>query len=282
MNAEMDAEEITRLKRNGSEQAIALALESKWEEAAALNRTILSALPNDVDSWNRLGKSLIELGRFRDARDAYQKSIELDPVNTIARRNLDRLSSVSDDDEPRRSDAVAKVAQDLFIEETGKSGSTVLQAVSDDLVARTVAGDEVYLTPDGTVLSVQNAQKEPLGIVEPKLGLRLLRLMQGGNRYAAAVKSVTGGQVEVIIKEIFRDPSQTRLSFPAVAEGTRAYTRETLLRYDIDDEDEELLDTEEPDTDEWDNDQDSGEPVSLSSIKDSIDVDDEDDDEDGN
>src|SRR5207245_11642152 len=121
-NPEIQEEDATRLKRSGAEQAIALALESKWEEAAALNRAILATVPNDVDSWNRLGKSLIELGRFRDAREAYQRSIELDPVNTIAKRNLDRLSNVKEDDE-RRSEAVAKVAQDLFIEETGKSGS---------------------------------------------------------------------------------------------------------------------------------------------------------------
>ena len=94
MNLQMQGEDSVRLKRNGAEQAIALALESKWEEAAALNRQILASFPNDVDSWNRLGKALIELGRFRDARDAYQKSIELDPVNKIAKRNLDRLSSV--------------------------------------------------------------------------------------------------------------------------------------------------------------------------------------------
>ncbi len=279
MNLQMQGEDSIRLKRNGAEQAVALALESKWEEAAALNRQILASFPNDVDSWNRLGKSLIELGRFRDAREAYQKSIELDPVNTIAKRNLDRLSSVRDDDEPRRSDAVGKVAQDLFIEETGKSGSTVLQQVSAEMVARTVAGDEVYLKPEGTVLSVQNAQGEQLGIVEPKLGLRLLRLMQGGNRYAAAVKSVAEGQVEAIIKEIFRDPSQTRLSFPAVAEGVRSYTRESLLRYDNDDEDEELLE-EEPEQDEWDAEADTTDtPVSLSSLKDTIDVDEEDDED---
>jgi len=279
MNLQMQGEDITRLKRNGAEQAIALALESKWEEAAALNRQILASFPNDVDSLNRLGKALIELGRFRDARDSYQKSIELDPVNKIAKRNLDRLSSVHEDDEPRRSDAVGKVAQDLFIEETGKSGSTVLQEVSPEMLARIVAGDEVYLKPDGTVLSVQNAQGEQLGFVEPKLGLRLLRLMQGGNRYAAAVKSATEGQVEVIIKEIFRDPSQTRLSFPAVAEGVRSYTRDSLLRYDNDEEDEDLLE-EEPEQDEWDAEADTTDsPVSLSSLKDTIDVDDEDDED---
>src|SRR5205814_5883558 len=138
-------------------------------------------------------------------------------------------------------EAVAKVAQDLFIEETGKSGSTLLKEVSTETLARTVAGDEVYLKADGTVLAVANAASERLGIVEPKLGLRLLSLMQGGNRYAAAVKSVGDSQADVIIKETFRDPSQTRLSFPAVAEGVRSYTRESLLRYDNDEEDEELL-----------------------------------------
>jgi tetratricopeptide (TPR) repeat protein len=281
MNLHVQAEDNVRLRRNGAEQAVALALESKWEEAAALNRQILTSFPADVESWNRLGKALIELGRFRDARDAYQKSSELDPVNKIAKRNLDRLSSVRDDDEPRRSDAVGKVAQDLFIEETGKSGSTVLQQVSVEMLARTVAGDEVYLKPEGTPPTVQTAQGEQLGMVEPKLGHRLLRLMQGGNRYAAAVKSVTEGQVEVIIKEIFRDPSQTRLSFPAVAEGVRSYTRDSLLRYDNDEEDDDLIE-DEAEQDDWEGEADTTDnTVSLSSLKDTMDVDDE-DDEDGN
>ena len=271
-------EDGVHLKRNSADQAIALALESKWEEAAALNRTILASFPNDVESWNRLGKSLIELGRFRDARDAYKKSIELDPVNTIAKRNLDRLASVGEDDESRR-EAVAKVAQDLFIEEIGKSGTTRLQGVASDILTRTVAGDEVYLKADGTVLAVDNAAGERLGIVEPKLGLRLLSLMQGGNRYAAAVKSVGDSQADVIIKETFRDPSQTRLSFPAVAEGVRSYTRESLLRYDNDEEDEELLE-EETEQEDWDSESEPGEnTVSLSSLKDTMDNEDEDEEE---
>ena len=45
MNSPATGEEAARLKRQGSEQAIQLALESKWEEAAALNRTILAAHP---------------------------------------------------------------------------------------------------------------------------------------------------------------------------------------------------------------------------------------------
>src|SRR6185503_17420856 len=132
MNSPTTGEEAARLKRQGSEQAIALALESKWEEAAGLNRTILAAHPSDVEAWNRLGKSLLELGRFREARDAYGHSQQLDPLNTIARRNLDRLATLveSGDDEIQRPGTVAKASQDLFIEEIGKTGVTVIRDVA--------------------------------------------------------------------------------------------------------------------------------------------------------
>ncbi len=279
MSLQMQGKDSVRLKRHGAEQAIALALESKWEEAAAFNRTILNTFPGDVDSWNRLGKALLELGRFREAREAYQKSLDLDPVNTIAKRNIERLSTLKEDDEPRRSDAVAKVAQDLFIEEIGKSGTTLLKDVAPEMAARTVAGDEVYIKPKDNVLTIENAQGEVLGTVEPKLGLRLLRLMNGGNKYAAAVKSVGETQVEIIIKEIFRDPSQTRVSFPAPREGVRPYTRDSLLRYDNDDEDEDVDDDTE--SEEWERETEIGEPgtVSLSSLKESLDVGDDEDEE---
>ncbi len=79
MNSPVEGEEAARLKRQGAEQAIQLALESKWEEAVALNRAILDAQPNDVDTWNRLGKALLELGRYREAHEAYGKSLEPRP-----------------------------------------------------------------------------------------------------------------------------------------------------------------------------------------------------------
>jgi len=279
MTMPMQGEDAARLKRQRADQAIALALDSRWEEAVSLNRQILETAPDDVDAWNRLGKALLELGRFRDAREAYQKSLELDPVNQIARRNLERLANLREEDEGRREPA-GKVAQDVFIEEMGKSGTTILQNVTPEMMSVLVVGDEVYLKPDGTVLNVENAAGDQIGMVEPKLGLRLTSLIQGGNRYAAAIKSVSDAGVEVIIKETYRDPSQTRLSFPATStEGVRAYTRETLLRYDIDEEEEETEEEVEPE--EWEAEDvevaDSG-LVSLSSFKESIEGHDDEDD----
>lgn len=273
--------EAVRLRRQGAEQAIQLALESKWEEAVSLNRSILAEHPNDVDAWNRLGKGLLELGRYNDALESYAKSLALDPVNTIAKRNLDRLTALQDV-EPRRAEGVVKVAQDLFIEEVGKSGVTMLQGVTRETLATLTAGDEVYLDPGRNLLSIKNAAAETIGTIEAKLGLRLLRLIEGGNKYAAAVKSVTDSEAELIIKETFRDPSQTRLSFPAVSgDASRPYVRDSLLRMGDDDEDEVI--DEEADAEEWEGEPDrSGDaPVSLSSFQNVIerDVDDEEDEE---
>jgi hypothetical protein len=252
MEESMQADEAARLKRQGAEQAIQLALESKWEEAVALNRSILSVHPNDVDSWNRLGKGLLELGRFGDALDAYQKSLGLDPVNTIAKRNIERLSALQDV-EPRRAEGTVKVAQDLFIEEVGKTGVTMLQGVSREKLATMTAGDEVYLDPGRNMINIKDAGGDTIGSIEPKLGLRLLRLIEGGNRYAAAVKSVSDSDAEIIIKETYRDPSQTRLSFPATGgDAGRPYIRDSLLRLG-DDEEEELLE-DEAETEEWEGD----------------------------
>jgi tetratricopeptide (TPR) repeat protein len=276
MNSPGEGEEDARLKQKGSEQAIQLALESKWEEAASLNKAILEAQPNDVDTWNRLGKSLLELGRYREAHEAYGKSLSLDPVNSIAKRNLDRLEGLQDAEAPRR-EAVAKVAQDLFIEEVGKSGSTILRNTPRETLATLTAGDEVYLRPESDSLQIANVNGDVLGSVEPKLGLRLMRLIQGGNQYAAAVKSLSDSDVEVIIKETFRDPSQTRLSFPATGAGesVRPYIKESLLRL-ADDDDDDLID-DDTESEDWDGEAEAGDGnVSLSGL---ADVDAEDDEE---
>lgn len=254
MNSPTEGEDVSRLKRQGAEQAIQLALESKWEEAAALNRTIVQAAPTDVDAWNRLGKALLELGRFREAFESYARSVELDPVNQIAKKNLERLEGLKDQ-EVSRGPSIARVAQDLFIEEVGKTGLTMLQIASIDLMPTLTAGDEVLLKPLDDVISVESADGDYLGQIEPKLGLRLLRLMEGGSQYAAAVKSLQDDKVELIIKETYRSPTQTRPSFqPSSSESVRPYIRESLLRLGDEDEDELLEDEidrgdDEPDID---------------------------------
>jgi tetratricopeptide (TPR) repeat protein len=228
--------ETTRLRRQQVEQAIQLALETRWKEAAALNRSLISMFPSDVDAHNRLGKALMEMGEYHDARVAYQKALELEPLNTIARKNLERL-------EVRAKAAAADVAQSdnsrridpsLFIAETGKTGVATLRAVSSEAFGKLTAGETVELRPQDNTLAVVTPDGEYVGRLEPKLGLRLLRLIEGGNRYLAAVASLS--EQRVIIREIYQHPSQQgRPSFPAVgSEPVRPYVKERLVRRDLD------------------------------------------------
>src|SRR5262245_49056375 len=241
------AEERTKLRKAWVDHAIQLAMQSKWAEAVAANRNILEHFPKDVDAHNRLGRALREQGQYREARDAYRKAVEIDPNNGIAQKNLASLESL--DVDAGGAAAEERVDPRLFIAETGKSGAAGLVAVRDRaLIAKMAVGDQVYLNPEGRALYVRNAGGDTLGQVEPKVAQRLIDLINGGNKYAAALMSVDDASARVIIHETYQHPSQVgKVSFPTRAEGgtlVRPYTKESLLKYsdsfEEDDEDGEL------------------------------------------
>ena len=86
--AVFQSEDRQRMRRVRSERAIQLAMQNKWQEAAELNRQILEHFPDDVDTLNRLGKALMELGQYADSRDQYARATKADPSNGIAAKNL--------------------------------------------------------------------------------------------------------------------------------------------------------------------------------------------------
>jgi hypothetical protein len=259
------ADDRTRIRRQRAEQAIQLAMQGQWEEAAKVNRVIIDVFPNDVDAYNRLGKACTELGRYADARDAYGKALGLDPHNSIAQKNLARLASLGEVAAPR-VEAGTKLSPHLFISETGKTGVTALVRPVANVAARLTAGDEVFLRRENSSLLVENAQGEYLGEVEPKLSMRLIKLIDGGNRYAAAIATLARDNVRIIIKETYQHPSQAgKLSFPATTgDAFRPYIKEGLVRTDADDEEESF--EEGDDTEEWagrTKDKDAGADVTL-------------------
>lgn len=229
------AEDRTRAKRQQSEVAIQAALQGKWQDAIAINKQILESFPTDVDAYNRLGKAQTELGKYKDARASYEKALEIDPLNTIAQKNLARLSTLGKSAPPRP--AATKLSPQMFIEETGKTGITTLNRPDMDIAARMTAGDQVELTTKKGALLVQ-VDGEVLGEIEPRLAARLSKLMEAGNEYVAAIQSTDEDGVKIFIRETFQDASQTgKLSFPpTVTESVRPYVKERLVRADADDD----------------------------------------------
>lgn len=240
-----EEEEKARLRQRLTKEAIDLALQGRWEEAEAVNRDIIEKFPTDVEAYNRIGRALTELGDFDRAKEAYFKALELAPENAIAKKNVARLTNLSESmatlssgpqkTSTRRAQA-RKVALDLFITEMSKAGVVNLHNVaSGKVLAKVGFGDQVHLEARGQHLIVVSQSGEYLGEVEPRQGLRLIKLMLGGNRYDAAILNVEEGKVQVIIKEVYQHPSQVgHPSFLVKAtEHLRTRIKESLLRRGI-------------------------------------------------
>jgi len=229
----------TRIKRTLAEQAIASAAAGKWSEAADTNRRLLEMGP-EADTENRLAKALWELGELGSAREHYQAALALDPTNRIAERNIDRLRTLlvaaGEKTVPAQDGSKAPVR--IFVEETGKTGFAHLIDLPDaKKLAQVNPGDSVEMTPEGSrLIAFSNGMR--IGVVEPRVAARLLKLIAEGNKYLAGVTSLGAQDVRIIIREIYQDPrNYGKVSFPTAAKSTdlRPYTKGTLLR-----EDEEL------------------------------------------
>jgi hypothetical protein len=227
-------EDKARLRRKASQEAISLAMQSRWQEAVTVNQSIIELFPTDIDAYNRLGRAFMELGEFAKAKEAYSRGLELDPDNAIAQKNLQRLSLLSTS-KVKVKEERREVSPDLFIGEMGKAGVVNLQNLAPgEVLASMAAGNQVYLKVRGQQLIVENEEGEYLGLVEPPHGFRLARLIEGGNKYTAAIVNIDNSTARVIIREVFQHPSQIgRPSFPVKAvEGFYPHVKDTLLRHE--------------------------------------------------
>ena len=205
-----------KIRDERARKAVALAMKNRWEDAATINRSIIREFPNDIEAYNRLGKALSELGRNREARQAFQFVLHHSPNNSIAKKNLSRLTKLADADAPR---AVSRASRNphTFIEDSGKAGVTLLtKLAAPDVLLKLSPGDIVRLHTGPKGLSVTDESGAYLGEVEQKVGKRIARLILGGNRYEATITSVEEGELAIIIRETFRSSAQAGIvSFPS-------------------------------------------------------------------
>jgi hypothetical protein len=256
IDAPISAANQTRIKRQLVEQAIAQASAAQWAASAETNRRILELGP-DAEAENRLAKSLWELGELGAAREHYQTALALDPTNRIAERNIDRLRILLVTAGERTVPAMqgSKAPVSIFVEETGKTGFAYLTDLAGPRqLAQVNPGDNVELVPEGNrLIAISNGMR--IGIVDPRVAARLLKLMAEGNKYFAGVTSLGDKDVRIIIREVYQDPRYYgKVSFPSAAKSTdlRPYTKGTLVREEMELEEELEEDDEDEEIDNFD------------------------------
>lgn len=230
------------------EEAINAALDRNWKLALELNQEIAERYGVDEETHNRLGKAYTELGKLDDALSAYRATLELNPLNAIAIKNVTRLTGLIEEkaDLPKGQ---AAVDVNAFVEEMGKSAlaNVVLEHGFDP--ARVAPGDQVDLVPDGDSIRVQTTSGKTVGRVESKLARRVLKFVAGGNTYGAVVATSEEASLRVIIRETYQAPEFVGMpSFPASkSQEFRAYAKDSLLR-DVETEDVSVEDGDDEST----------------------------------
>jgi len=246
-------------KRRLVERALELAGEGRWEESEQVNRDILARFPRDFEAMNRLGKAFAEQHRYSDARDIYQKVLEIEPTNPIARKNVARMELLSTqpvDTNGAVREARPQARQAMFIEEPGQSAMQLVEsAVAQTTLSKLISGDHLELRQQGESVGVYNWEGEFIGFLPARVGHRLSAMMANGNQYQAAVAAVLDGALRIVVRETFRSPENSgRLSFPTSGKPAnipRAYTRDVRRPtlepglYDDDTDDDEVDDDDE-------------------------------------
>ena len=249
------------LRQDLIREAVNFAVNGEWERATEVNKAILELFPTDVEAMNRLAKALIEMGSYLDAKAVSNQVIEVAPYNNIAKKNVARIDHLTANPTAAKNGVSrqankANNAPQTFIEESGKSATTVIRNNRVNKMALHVShSDQVILERERNSVTVKTLDGMLLGQVEPKIGNRLARLIDGGNKYSAAVLTVNEDGISIMIRETFKHRSlQNMLSFPTQSPSNmngngRVMLTEKMTRMvreedeeDDDDEEENLID----------------------------------------
>ncbi len=208
--------------------AIEAALNCDWNKAEKLNRLIIKEDPKNIACLNRLGRTLIELGKYPQAKKIYQTVLDLDPYNTIAQKNFKKIQSFKKNDlkSPISQSAnhLGPVASpSFFLEEAGITKAvTLLKVAEPQKLLRLYAGDLVNLVTKNRGITVTDSDNNYLGVLPDDISHLLLKLIKGGNRYQALIKSVKQSNLTILIREIFR--SRRFKNQPSFLDNSYAFT----------------------------------------------------------
>ncbi len=181
-------------------QAIQIALTGNWAEAIAINKEILKEEPTDIDTLNRLAFAYTIIGKTKEAKQTYQKVLDIDSANPIALKNLKRLGPSENKIKPS-----LHISTKMFLEESGKTKIVALINTAPSQIIKTLQmGQELHLCIKRSKIFVQDERKQYVGMLPDDIGKRLTTFLAGGNVYESYVKSAHDHEVIIFIKEIKR------------------------------------------------------------------------------
>ncbi len=220
-----------------NQEAIDAALVSDWDKAIKLNTELSEEYPEDVNVLNRLGHAHTELGQVNKASSIYKKILEIDLYNPIAKRNLERLSTLRGSD-IKVKETTRSFDPEAFIEEPGKTKTIeVVDLAMPKVLVSLRTGDKVGLSPSKKDITVISEDNHRLGKLEPDWGEEISQALRLGSQFTAIVKAVKVGKdsanssLSVFLREGKRSNKLAHPTFPIESNNFTPFVREETLNY---------------------------------------------------
>lgn len=215
-------------------QAIQTALEGNWQNAIALNKLLIKEDPSDIDALNRLALAYSITGKLREAKTAYQKVINLDPLNPIALRNLKKIK-----EKGIRFTNGSQNTQinNKFLEEPGKTKVIELINIAQPKIIEGLrTGQSVELSVKRLKIFISYG-KQYIGVLPDDIARRLIKFIKNGCIYEAYVKSANPHKVTVFVKEIKKTTKfKEHPSFTSISESPLGIDKSGKLRERVEEE----------------------------------------------
>ncbi len=210
-------------------QAIQTALQGNWQNAIALNKSLIAENPQDIDALNRLALAYTITGNLKEAKSTYQKVLEIDSLNSIAIRNLKKLSEKGTTLSANTN--ITTFINNKFLEEPGKTKVVDLINIAQPKITENLrTGQSLILSIKRLkIFALENTQY--IGVLPDDIARRLIKFIKGGSVYEAYIKSANPHKVTIFIKEIKKSARFKDLpSFTTITESPLSLSKENRLR----------------------------------------------------
>ncbi|OGH06806.1 MAG: hypothetical protein A2171_00035 [Candidatus Levybacteria bacterium RBG_13_35_9] len=179
-------------------QAIQTALKGDWQNAITLNKDLIKENPSDIDALNRLALAYAITGKINLAKTTYLKVVKIDPLNSIALRNLKKIKEKI----LKANSNSNYYINNKFLEEPGRTKVIELVNIAQPkIIEQLRTGQSLNLSIKRLKIFILD-DKQYVGVLPDDIGKRLIKFIKGGCQYEAYTKSASAHKVTIFIKEL--------------------------------------------------------------------------------
>lgn len=204
--------EIEILEQNAVDAAIAY----QWDNAIKINKKILSSHKKNLPAMLRLAFAYMQNGDLTRAKKYYRQVLKIQPINTVAKENIERIKILQDKKIKKQSHSRIFYDPELFLETVGKTKSIKLVNLGQkNILAQLMVGQEVIMKVKRRRVEIRTKSNEYIGCLPDDLSKRLRLFIKAKSLYTAYIKENTLSNLIIFIREEKKGKKVTNfISFP--------------------------------------------------------------------